>query len=74
MGKGSMGTLLELGPEGDMGPGDMAVLCTVHPLENNGTGIKKDFVPAAHILVPLSSDVLVGSELPPVGPGQHTCL
>ena len=69
MGKGSLGALLELGPEGDMGPCDMALLCHVYTFEDNGKYIAQDIVSVADLLICLSPDVLVGRELPPVGSG-----
>ena len=69
MGKGGLGTLLELGPEGDMGPCDVALLCHVYTFEDNGTDITQGIVYGADFLICLSPDVLVGGELPSVGSG-----
>ena len=74
MGKGSLGTLLELGPEGDLGSCHMAMLCALHTFKNHGKSFKTDFVSASYLFIYLSADVLVGSELPAVCSGQHTCL
>ena len=74
MGEGSLGTLLELGSEGDMGPGDMALLCALYTFKTYGKDVKDFALSASHLFLHLPADVLVGCELPPVSPGQYTCL
>ena len=74
MGKGSLGTLLELGPEGDLGSGHMAVLYVVHPSQTYGTDLQEDALSPADILLLMPADVLVGRELPAVCPRQRTCI
>lgn len=69
MGKRGMGPFLELGPEGDMGSGDMVMLHVIYTSETYGTNITQRTLPVADILLHLSADVLVGSELSPVSPG-----
>lgn len=74
MGKRSLGTLLELGSEGDMGIGDMAQLYAVYPYASAWKRVAQDFMPAADILLRMSSDVLVGSKPSSCSPGQCTRL
>lgn len=74
MGEGSLGPLLELGSEGDVGPGDMALLCALHTFKTYGKDIEDFALSASHLFFHLFTDVLVGCELSPVSPGQHTCL
>lgn len=74
MGKRSLGTLLELGSEGDMGFGDLAQLYAVYPYASAWKRVAQDFMPAADILLRMSSDVLVGSEPSSCSPGQCTRL
>lgn len=72
--KEGMGTLLELGPEGDMGSGDMAELHDVHTYAPSRQGIAQVFVPVADIQFPVSTDVLVGSQLSSFRSRQCTCI
>ena len=74
MGQRGMGTLLELGPEGDMGSCDLALLYLVHTSEDYGKSLAEDLMSSADLLVHVPADVLVGCELSPVSPGQHSCL
>ena len=74
MGKGGIGPLLELGSEGDLGPGDMAELYAVHTYASSRQGITQIIVSLADIQLLMSSDVLVGSELSAFSPGQCPCI
>lgn len=69
MGKRGLGTVLELGPEGNMGPRHMALLRRIYSSEAYGTVFGQIFVSVADIFVHMPSDVLVGSELSAYGPG-----
>ena len=64
LGKAGLGTLLGLGSEGDLGPGDVAGLCALYPFEVYGQGIARNFVFFAYIWIRMSADVLVGHKLP----------
>ena len=64
MGERGMGTVLELGSEGDLGAGDMVVLYGIYPSATYRKDFQKSSVPASDSVVLLSADVLVGCELP----------
>ena len=64
LGKAGLGTLLGLGSEGDLGPGDVAGLCSLYPFEGYGKGIARNVVFFAYIWIRMSADVLVGHKLP----------
>ena len=74
MGKGRMGTVLELGSERDLGIGHMALLHGLHPSETDRQDFQKNPVPSADLLILLPSDVLVGSQLSADSAGQRTCI
>ena len=74
LGEAGVGTLLGLGSEGDMGPGDMAGLCVVYASEGDRSWIAKGVMPVAGAWFRVPADVLVGHQLPANCPGQYTYI
>lgn len=75
MGQGSLGTLLELGPQGDVGRHHIAFLSGLHPLPTRSTRPPQSrTVHRSRHLLPLA-DELVGHQLSPLSPWrQHPHL